>query len=196
VAGFLHRYVAPMTRVFRAASTTLTSSVITDGPLIFGTRPIWTDGRRHAAQRRHGHVRNRPVLDKLGPPAHKLAFPGFVQASSSGRCFRTILPHAAHLRLPPGVHPRPDYRQPAPEIHAAGFAIEPRRLVTETVSGSVAAVQRRGFARLLDRLEAGDVLVVTKLDRLGRNAITSARRWPGSPTSACGSTAWRWAGST
>jgi len=30
---------------------------------------------------------------------------------------------------------------------------------------------RRGFARLLDRLEAGDVLVVTKLDRLGRNAM-------------------------
>lgn len=57
------------------------------------------------------------------------------------------------------------------EITAAGFAIEPRRLVTETVSGSVAAVQRRGFARLLDRLEAGDVLVVTKLDRLGRNAM-------------------------
>lgn len=57
------------------------------------------------------------------------------------------------------------------EITAAGFAIEPRRIVTETVSGSVAAVQRRGFARLLDRLEAGDVLVVTKLDRLGRNAM-------------------------
>ena len=56
------------------------------------------------------------------------------------------------------------------EITAAGFAIEPRRLVAETVSGSVAAVRRRGFARLLDRLEAGDVLVVTRLDRLGRNA--------------------------
>jgi putative DNA-invertase from lambdoid prophage Rac len=57
------------------------------------------------------------------------------------------------------------------EITAAGFAIEPRRVVAETVSGSVAAVRRRGFARLLDRLEAGDVLVVTKLDRLGRNAM-------------------------
>ena len=41
------------------------------------------------------------------------------------------------------------------EIQAAGFTIEPRRLVTETVSGSIAASQRRGFARLLDRLEAG-----------------------------------------
>src|SRR4051794_29243679 len=57
------------------------------------------------------------------------------------------------------------------EIRAAGFSIEPRRIVTETVSGSVATAQRRGFARLLDRLEPGDVLVVTKLDRLGRNAM-------------------------
>ena len=57
------------------------------------------------------------------------------------------------------------------EIQAAGFSIEPRRAVTETISGSVATVQRRSFARLLDRLEAGDVLVVTKLDRLGRNAM-------------------------
>lgn len=57
------------------------------------------------------------------------------------------------------------------EIEAAGFHVEPRRLVTETVSGSVATSQRRGFSKLLDRLEPGDVLVVTKLDRLGRNAM-------------------------
>src|SRR5215469_5526717 len=57
------------------------------------------------------------------------------------------------------------------EIEAAGFSIDRRRVVAETVSGSVAASQRKGFARLLDRLEEGDVLVVTKLDRLGRNAI-------------------------
>jgi putative DNA-invertase from lambdoid prophage Rac len=57
------------------------------------------------------------------------------------------------------------------EIAAAGFKVEPRRVVTETVSGSIAALQRRGFTRLLDRLEPGDVLVVTKLDRLGRNAM-------------------------
>ena len=56
------------------------------------------------------------------------------------------------------------------EIRAAGFGIEPRRVVTETVSGSLATARRRGFARLLDRLEPGDVLVVTKLDRLGRDA--------------------------
>lgn len=57
------------------------------------------------------------------------------------------------------------------EIAAAGFAVEPKRIVGETVSGSVAAMERAGFARLVDRLEAGDVLVVTKLDRLGRNAM-------------------------
>ena len=31
--------------------------------------------------------------------------------------------------------------------------------------------QRTGFTRLLDKMEHGDILVVTKLDRLGRDAI-------------------------
>ena len=57
------------------------------------------------------------------------------------------------------------------EIEAAGFHVEPRRIVTETISGSTAIAQRRGFSKLMDRLEAGDVLIVTKLDRLGRDAI-------------------------
>ena len=57
------------------------------------------------------------------------------------------------------------------EIEAAGFTIEPRRIVSETISGSAPASQRRGFIRLMDKLEAGDILVVTKLDRLGRNAM-------------------------
>ena len=57
------------------------------------------------------------------------------------------------------------------EIQTAGFKVEPRRVVTETISGSVATAQRRGFTRLLDRLEPGDVLIVTKFDRLGRNAM-------------------------
>ncbi|MEG8018528.1 recombinase family protein [Sphingomonas sp. LR55] len=57
------------------------------------------------------------------------------------------------------------------EIEGAGFNVEPKRVVAETVSGSVAALQRKGFAKLVDRLEAGDVLIVTKLDRLGRNAM-------------------------
>ena len=57
------------------------------------------------------------------------------------------------------------------EIEAAGFAVDPKRTIAETVSGSVAAMERSGFAKLVDRLEAGDILIVTKLDRLGRNAM-------------------------
>lgn len=57
------------------------------------------------------------------------------------------------------------------EIEAAGFAVDKRRIVTESTSGSVAASARPQFAKLLDRLEPGDVLIVTKLDRLGRNAM-------------------------
>ncbi len=57
------------------------------------------------------------------------------------------------------------------EIAAAGFQVEPHRVVTETISGSMSIELRKGFARLLDKMEQGDVLVVTKLDRLGRDAI-------------------------
>lgn len=57
------------------------------------------------------------------------------------------------------------------EIASAGFNVDAKRIVAETVSGSVPAMEREGFARLVDRLEAGDVLIVTKLDRLGRNSM-------------------------
>ena len=57
------------------------------------------------------------------------------------------------------------------EVATAGFAVEPARVISETVSGSVPASERSGFGKLLNKLEAGDVLVVTKLDRLGRNAM-------------------------
>lgn len=57
------------------------------------------------------------------------------------------------------------------EIKEAGFVIEPHRLIAETISGSMHISRRKGFARLLDKMEKGDILVVTKLDRLGRDAI-------------------------
>lgn len=57
------------------------------------------------------------------------------------------------------------------EIKLAGFQIEPHRIVTEHVSGSVAASDRKGFQSLLAKMERDDVLIVTKLDRLGRSAI-------------------------
>lgn len=59
----------------------------------------------------------------------------------------------------------------AMEVEAAGFSIEERRLIEESISGSVPAKERPGFMKLIDRMESGDVLVVTKLDRLGRNAM-------------------------
>lgn len=57
------------------------------------------------------------------------------------------------------------------EIRNAGFDIQPQRIIEEKVSGSVPASDRKGFQKLLERMEATDVLVVTKLDRLGRNAM-------------------------
>lgn len=57
------------------------------------------------------------------------------------------------------------------EIKSAGFAIEAHRLIEESISGSVAAKERPGFTKLIERIESGDILVVTKLDRLGRNAM-------------------------
>lgn len=57
------------------------------------------------------------------------------------------------------------------EIAASGFVVDTKRTIVETISGSVAAMERKGFAKLVDRLESGDVLIVTKMDRLGRNAM-------------------------
>ena len=44
------------------------------------------------------------------------------------------------------------------------------RIADEVVSGSVLALARPVLASVLGRLERGDVLVVAKLDRLGRNS--------------------------
>ena len=57
------------------------------------------------------------------------------------------------------------------EIAAAGLNVLQTRAIAETISGSIAACERPGFKKLMEKLEAGDVLVVTKLDRLGRNAM-------------------------
>lgn len=63
------------------------------------------------------------------------------------------------------------YENQVLEIQAAGFNLEPRRVISETISGSTPAMERKGFRKLIDRLDWEDVLVVTKLDRLGRNAM-------------------------
>jgi putative DNA-invertase from lambdoid prophage Rac len=63
------------------------------------------------------------------------------------------------------------YENQIHEIETAGFNVEPRRVIAETVSGSTPAMERKGFRKLIDRLDWDDILIVTKLDRLGRNAM-------------------------
>jgi putative DNA-invertase from lambdoid prophage Rac len=55
------------------------------------------------------------------------------------------------------------------EIEAAGYAIG-YWYADEGVSGKVPAAQRPQFAKMLSQIRDGETLVVTKLDRLGRDA--------------------------
>jgi putative DNA-invertase from lambdoid prophage Rac len=57
------------------------------------------------------------------------------------------------------------------ELEAMGGVIKPQRWFTDTISGKVPASERPEFAKMLERLEPGDMLVVSKLDRLGRDMI-------------------------
>jgi putative DNA-invertase from lambdoid prophage Rac len=57
------------------------------------------------------------------------------------------------------------------QIAQAGYSIPAQRFIEEQVSGSVPVLQRPGFVKLLDRMEEGDSLIVTKLDRIGRDSI-------------------------
>ncbi|MGV8735554.1 MAG: recombinase family protein [Pseudomonas asiatica] len=57
------------------------------------------------------------------------------------------------------------------EVKAQGFEVAPYRIVTETISGSIPSGERKEFTSLMTKMEPGDVLLVTKLDRLGRNAM-------------------------
>lgn len=57
-------------------------------------------------------------------------------------------------------------------IESAGYPVEEQRVISETISGSVQAMKRPAFKALVEhKLEAGDTLVVLKLDRLGRDNI-------------------------
>lgn len=57
------------------------------------------------------------------------------------------------------------------ELEAMGHTIQPQRWFSDTISGKVPASERPQFARMLDKLEAGDMVLVSKLDRLGRDMI-------------------------
>lgn len=57
-------------------------------------------------------------------------------------------------------------------IRQAGYDVLDSRVVSEVVSGGVQAMKRKAFSDLVNhKLEAGDKLVVLKLDRLGRDNI-------------------------
>lgn len=57
-------------------------------------------------------------------------------------------------------------------IHQAGYNVENHRVVNETISGGVQAMKRKEFATMVNhKMEAGDTLIVLKLDRLGRDNI-------------------------
>jgi DNA invertase Pin-like site-specific DNA recombinase len=55
------------------------------------------------------------------------------------------------------------------EIQAAGYAVD-YWFADEGISGSTSASQRPQFKAMLDKIRDGERLVVTKLDRLGRDA--------------------------
>jgi len=57
------------------------------------------------------------------------------------------------------------------EIEQAGYRPEPHRVILEKVSGATPADSREGFSKLKVKLDKGDTLVVSKLDRLGRDSI-------------------------
>lgn len=56
-------------------------------------------------------------------------------------------------------------------ISAAGYDVEPHRIIEETISGSCQVSQRPALRRVLTILEKGDSLIVTKLNSIGRDAI-------------------------
>ncbi|OZB93905.1 resolvase [Alteromonas macleodii] len=57
-------------------------------------------------------------------------------------------------------------------IRQKGYEVRDSRIVSETVSGSVEAMRREKFKMLINhQMEKGDMLVVLKLDRLGRDNI-------------------------
>lgn len=57
-------------------------------------------------------------------------------------------------------------------IRQKGYEVSDSRVISETVSGSVEAMKREKFKMLINhQLEVGDMLVVLKLDRLGRDNI-------------------------
>lgn len=57
-------------------------------------------------------------------------------------------------------------------IRQKGYEVDDARTISEKISGSVEAMKRENFKTLINhKMERGDMLVVLKLDRLGRDNI-------------------------
>jgi putative DNA-invertase from lambdoid prophage Rac len=57
------------------------------------------------------------------------------------------------------------------ELQSLGHEIQPQRWFRDTISGKVPSSERPEFMKMLDRMEAGDMLLVSKLDRIGRDMV-------------------------
>lgn len=104
--------------------------------------------------------------------------------------FRTKI-HVSRLFLSSGLHQPADHRNQIQEIEAAGFRVEPHRVISETISGSVAVSARPAgkmtmnvinavaqFERdlLIERTNAGLRRARSEGTKLGRPALTSSQR--------------------
>lgn len=72
--------------------------------------------------------------------------------------------------LHPRIHRRQTTDNQVRQAAQAGYTVGPHCVYTETIRGAIPAMERPVFASVVSKLKAGDVLVVAKLDRLGRNA--------------------------
>jgi putative DNA-invertase from lambdoid prophage Rac len=59
------------------------------------------------------------------------------------------------------------------ELVQAGYRIDFWH--EDAISGSTQAMGRPGFATMLEKLRDGETLIVSKLDRLGRDGITNRK---------------------
>lgn len=57
------------------------------------------------------------------------------------------------------------------ELEGMGHELLSQRWFSDTIYGKVPAKERPQFSKLLERMEADDLLLVSKLDRLGRDMI-------------------------
>ena len=57
------------------------------------------------------------------------------------------------------------------ELQSLGHEIQPQRWFSDTISGKMPSSKRPEFMKMLERMEAGDMLLVSKLDRIGRDMV-------------------------